>query len=346
MRDFESIRIKRSIAIRERKTFDEVNGPVGLPAAPLARQIDDGGEILYELIVQEGPIWTEIRVSPPDHGVYGRPPSKIVTGRLGARKPARSCLKEVRTVSPTKSLKVYRNRILDGLDGFDLTSISPHLTLISLTSRQRLEAANRPIETVFFFETGLASVVATSRNSGKQAEMGVLGFEGMSGLAVIGGASQSPNHTVMQTAGTAHTIDSARLRQLMARSATMTARFALFALAFHTQTEQALLGSTTASVEQRLARWLLMAQDRLGDSHLALTHDTLGQMLGVRRSGVTIAVQRLEVSGLIKTTRGAITILSRDKALALVGDFYGLPEAEYERLFAPCSSIGSGREAN
>ncbi len=227
----------------------------------------------------------------------------------------------------------YQNQILSGLDAFDLQVISPHLTLVKLAAKQRLELAGREVEVAYFIESGVASVVATSRISKKQAEVGLIGFEGMTGLALVAGTTQSPHETVMQTDGTAHSIDAKWLRQLMDRSPTMLARFALYGISFHVQTGQALLANATGSVEQRLARWLLMAHDRLKAPGLPLTHESLSFMLGVRRPGVTIALQRLEALGLIEAARGVITLTDRKKTLAFAGEFYGVPEAEYKRLF-------------
>jgi CRP-like cAMP-binding protein len=92
------------------------------------------------------------------------------------------------------------------------------------------------------------------------------------------------------------------------------------------------LANARGNIEERLARWLLMAQDRLGSSELTLTHDFLALMLGVRRAGVSVGLQHFEARGMISTLRGAITILDRDGVVELANGLYGGPEAEYERL--------------
>ena len=105
-----------------------------------------------------------------------------------------------------------------------------------------------------------------------------------------------------------------------------------FVQAFTIQTAQTALSNGCHVIEQRLARWLLMCHDRVDGDELATTHEFLSLMLGVRRAGVTLALQALEDRGLISTKRGQITVLNRAKLEAVAGDSYGVPEAEYARL--------------
>ncbi len=227
----------------------------------------------------------------------------------------------------------HRNRILSGLDPHDINLLRPHLTEVTLSFRQRLETPNRPIEHVYFIEDGLVSIIATTRPGPRQAEVGLVGFEGMTGLAVVTGAEQSPNDTVMQSDGRAQVISAAVLRDLLDRSSSMLKRLMLYSFLFQVQTAQTVLANAEGSIEERLARWLLMAHDRLESDELKLTHETLALMLGVRRPGVTIALQRLEARNLILTRRGSVVINDRPGMIAIAQGFYGTPEAEYERLF-------------
>jgi CRP-like cAMP-binding protein len=107
-----------------------------------------------------------------------------------------------------------------------------------------------------------------------------------------------------------------------------------YAHVFMVQVAATALADGRYSIEQRLARWLLMCHDRNGDD-LALTHEFLALMLGVRRPGVTESLHILEGERMIKAQRGLITILDRQKLEARAGDSYGTPEAEYERLIGP-----------
>ena len=133
-------------------------------------------------------------------------------------------------------------------------------------------------------------------------------------------------------AGRAQRIPTGKLRQAMQSSASLHATFLGFAQAFLTQTAQTSLANGRANVEQRLARWLLMAEDRIGDKNLALTHEFLSIMLGVRRSGVTDALHKLEGASLVRSTRGMVVIRDREGLKVLAAGFYGVSESELDRL--------------
>jgi CRP-like cAMP-binding protein len=99
-----------------------------------------------------------------------------------------------------------------------------------------------------------------------------------------------------------------------------------------TQTAHTAIANARANIEQRLARWILMAHDRIQSSYLPLTHEFLALMLGVRRAGVTEALHALEGKRLIKSLRGQVKILNRKGMERIAGGLYGVPEAEYRRL--------------
>ena len=248
-----------------------------------------------------------------------------------AERCAGSYLEQVRDVSQNFPKSNYRNRILSGMDDDDYNLIRPYLAYVDLAHRLRLETPNRAIETVYFIETGLVSIVASNRVGNKHAEVGLIGFEGMTGLAVVNGAMQSPNEAVMQSEGSAYCIEADRLRKIIEYSSSLFKRFSLYA--FQVQTAYTILTNAEGAVEQRLSRWLLMAHDRIGEDELKLTHETLSIMLGVRRPGVTIALQRLEQRELITTRRGSVVIANRRALEDYADGYYGVPESEYERLF-------------
>jgi CRP-like cAMP-binding protein len=156
----------------------------------------------------------------------------------------------------------------------------------------------------------------------------------MTGLAVIMGANRSPNATYMQLAGRGWRIGAANLRSMMEESVSLQKILLQYAHVFMMQTSQTALANGRSKVDDRLARWLLMAHDRVVGNDLALTHEFLGIMLGVRRSGVTVALGALENKGLIRAARGTITILNRKALEKIAGAAYGVPEAEFKRLFA------------
>ena len=122
------------------------------------------------------------------------------------------------------------------------------------------------------------------------------------------------------------------LRSVTAKNVGVQTTLLKYVQAFLIQTSHTAICNARSHLEQRLARWVLMAHDRVGDATIALTHEFLALMLGVRRAGVTEALQALVQQGLIKAARGQITVLDRDGLEASAGESYGVPEKEYRRL--------------
>src|SRR5205814_2332738 len=205
------------------------------------------------------------------------------------------------------------NRILSRLSRQDLALLEPHLEAVDLPVRKPLEARRKRIDQVYFIEAGFASVVANG-TSKPSIEVGIIGREGMTGLSVVMGHDRAQHATYIQVAGKGLRISAAKLRQADERSVTLHRAMLTYAHSFLLQTTTTALANGRSKIEERLARWLLMADDRIDADELPLTHEFLSIMLGTHRPGVTIALQALETKGLIKTRRGSITILNR-KAL-------------------------------
>jgi CRP-like cAMP-binding protein len=188
----------------------------------------------------------------------------------------------------------------------------------------------KPIEFVYFFESGLSSEI-TCNDDGKRIEVGCVGREGLSGVPVLLGLDQTPQYAFMQTEGKVLRIRSTDLQEAMDDMPNLRRILLRYVHVFMIQIAATALADGRYSVEQRLARWLLMSQDRLG-GELPLTHEFLGLMLGVRRPSVTDALHVLEGRQLIKAERGLISVRDRHKLEDLAGDCYGRPEREYQRL--------------
>jgi len=225
------------------------------------------------------------------------------------------------------------NGILAALSADDRARVEPHLEPVTLKVRERLEAANRNVKIVYFITSGLGSVVAIGRGGQQQSEVGIIGREGMTGIAVILGADRSPHETIMQLEGAAQSIAAEGLSRLMNESRSLSAVLLRYAHVFGIQAGHTALANARAKLEERLARWLLMAHDRIDGDELHLTHDFLALMLGTTRPGVTVAVQELEAKGLITTARSSIRVRDRDGLIASANGCYGVPEAEMKRLF-------------
>lgn len=227
---------------------------------------------------------------------------------------------------------IPKNRILARLSVADLALLAPHLRPVDLPLRRRLETPRKVIEHVYFPETGFISVVAGG-NERQRVEVGMIGSEGMTGLAVVLGTDRSPNETLVQNAGVGQRMPATELAMAMARSASLRRHLLLYAHAFLIQATQTAKANGRSKIEERLARWLLMAHDRLRNDELAITHEFLGVMLGVRRSGVTVALSLLAKTGVISTNRGVISILDRSGLKRAANGAYGIPEAEFDRVF-------------
>ena len=227
-----------------------------------------------------------------------------------------------------------RNRLLSGLTPADFALIAHFLEPLELDRDFVLVVPNRPILDVFFIESGMVSVVA-EKADGRSIEVGVYGRDGMGSTTVLLGTDRTPHHHYMQIAGDGFKLKTSDFLKVVALSPTFQTKMLQFVHVFMTQTAQSALVNGSSVVEERLARWVLMCQDRLDAMEFPITHDFLSMMLGVRRSSVTDAIHLLESEKLIKATRGNIEILDRDRLVRAAGASYGVPEAEYLRLFGP-----------
>ena len=152
----------------------------------------------------------------------------------------------------------------------------------------------------------------------------------MTGIAVVLGNDRSPNETFIQVAGTGNSISVQALRAAMEKSRSLERTLLSWACAFLNQTARTALSNGTATLEERLAKWLLMASDRLGGDGVPLTHEFLSLMLGVRRAGVTVALNFLEKRGIIALNRKQIVILDREGLKKSANGTYHDPDLAHE----------------
>jgi CRP-like cAMP-binding protein len=224
-----------------------------------------------------------------------------------------------------------RNKLLAAMSASDFALLRPHLKSIELPVFKDLEQPNRRIDMVYFMESGIASVVAIQPDDTK-VEVGLIGREGMSGIAVVLGGNQSPNSTYIQVAGDGRRILASELRKAMDASESLRGLLFKFVQVYITQTTQTAIANARAHINQRLARWILMAHDRTGNDTIPLTHEFLALMLGVRRAGVTEALQSFKRRELIDTGRNRILVCNRKGIERVARGSYGVPEKEYRRL--------------
>lgn len=165
-------------------------------------------------------------------------------------------------------------------------------------------------------------------------EVGVIGKDGVVGAQLVLGVDSSPLRAFGQIPGDGHVISGADLKTVLAESPPLRDSLGRYVQIITLQASETAYANGNYTVEQRLARWLLMCQDRVGDE-LVLTHEFMAMMLGCRRPGVTVATHVLEGHGFIRAKRGRITIRNREGLIDFADRSYGMAEAEYERLFGP-----------
>jgi CRP-like cAMP-binding protein len=224
-----------------------------------------------------------------------------------------------------------RNQLFARMRPDDRVLLAPYLEAIVLKERQVVEVPGKPITHVYFIEIGVVSVVAVNTED-HRIEVGVIGNEGMTGVPLVMGDTRAQHSAYMQIAGNGYRIAAAPFLEALKQSETLSRLMLKSAQAFMIQTAHTALANGRARLEERLARWLLMAHDRMDTDMVPLTHEFLAVMLGVRRAGVTVALHGFEQRGLIARRRGQLTIVNRAGIEQMAGSFYGMPEAELKRL--------------
>lgn len=225
----------------------------------------------------------------------------------------------------------FSNKILNALSGDDLNHLQPHFEPFDFSERTFVEWPGQPIDHLYFPDKGFISVVAAN-GPRHRLEIGMVGPEGMTGVAILLGDDRSVNESYTQAVTTGRRLPVGIFRDVLDRSAAMSRLMRRYALAFLAQTTQTALANGHARIDQRLARWLLMAMDRLAVADLPLTHELMAVMLGVRRPGVTDALHRLEGDGLVRARRGVVSIRDREGLVERSAGCYGVAESEYRRL--------------
>ena len=221
------------------------------------------------------------------------------------------------------------NRLLQSLRDDEIVFLGPLLDRVQLPAGAMLEHVNSRVEYAYFMESGFASLVA---GGGKGVETALVGFEGMTAVSLVLGDDRSSHKTVIGGEGAAMRIAAVDLRRALLELPSLHHFLLRYALAYCTQLSQTAVANGRATIEERLARWLLMAQDRFQSCTFPVTHEFVARSLCVRRSGVTIALHKLEGDQLVKASRSRITILDRGGLETRSDSSYGVAEREYERL--------------
>jgi CRP-like cAMP-binding protein len=210
-------------------------------------------------------------------------------------------------------------------------AISRYLVPVDMPLGMRLSEPNRPIENIYFPVSGLISVDALTER-GESVEVGVVGREGLAGVCGLLGHRQMAHSVVMQGAGTGLRVRTGVIRDEFLKGGPFAQQVHSFLYMQMVQMAQSVLCGRLHSVDMRMARWMLTAADRTETDSLQITQEFLAQMLGSRRSTVTVAAGELQRKGLIDYSRGRVRIVDRPGLEVISCECYQVVRATYQEL--------------
>jgi len=228
-------------------------------------------------------------------------------------------------------VEVSKNHLLAELPHLEFERIRPHLVAVKLPLGKVLYESGDKMDYVYFPTTAIVSLLYIMEN-GSTAEIGVVGNDGVLGIALFMGGNTTPNRAIIQSAGDAYKMKAKDLMDEFSRGGKFHNLLLRYTQALITQISQTAVCNRLHTVEQQLCRWLLLSHDRLNSDKLVMTHDLISNMLGVRREGVTIAARKLSARKLIKNVRGTMTVLDRPGLEQACCECYKVVNDEYNRL--------------
>ena len=227
--------------------------------------------------------------------------------------------------------EITDNHLLAEMPERELARIGTHMLPVSLELGQVLYESGDKLDYVYFPTTAIVSLLYIMEN-GTTAEIGVVGNDGVLGIALFMGGNTTPNRAVIQSAGYAYKMAAKDLLNEFSLGGKFHNLLLRYTQALITQISQTAVCNRLHTVEQQLTRWLLLSHDRLNTDKLVMTHDLISNMLGVRREGVTIAAKKLSARKLIKNNRGTMTIIDRPGLEQACCECYEVVNNEYNRL--------------
>ncbi len=227
-----------------------------------------------------------------------------------------------------------RNRLLQALPPEELEPLLPQFERVQVHKGDILWSVGDPLDVIYFPEAGLSSNVAVT-SDGRRIEVGCFGYEGMVSTGSVLNVDRAPHELLVQVGGPWLRIGADAFREALRSSHALHDLLLRYTHTVMMTLSQTAMSNGAYSVEERLARWILMTHDRLDGDDLSLTHDFLSIMLATQRSTVTLAIQALEGYGAIQAKRALVTVRDRGMLCDLAGNSYGPAEAAYERLIGP-----------
>ncbi|MGH7025454.1 MAG: Crp/Fnr family transcriptional regulator [Caulobacteraceae bacterium] len=226
------------------------------------------------------------------------------------------------------------NRLLATLSLDDLNLLMPHLSVVPLNQNDPVFSAGRPANYVLFPHEGVISLVAASVD-GETIEVATVGREGMTGIAIALGSETMNNDAMVQVSGRGSRMETEAFRKALDASPSLKQTVLRFVLAVLGQMSQNAACNRLHPLNKRCARWLLTTHDQVKGDSFGLTQEYLAMMLGVTRPSVSAAASALQAAGLIRYSRGVITIVDRVGLEAAACDCYRIIEDEFARLRGP-----------
>jgi CRP-like cAMP-binding protein len=223
------------------------------------------------------------------------------------------------------------NHILNALPPVERERLFPHLKLVPMPLGMVLYESGDTLRHIYFPTDSIVSLLYVLED-GASAEIAVVGNEGAIGVALFMGGETTPSRAIVQSAGSAYRLTGRRLKQEFNRHGQMLHVLLRYTQSLITQMAQTAVCNRHHSVDQQLCRWLLLSLDRLSTNQLKMTQELIANMLGVRREGVTEAAGKLQKQGVIRYSRGQITVLDRPRLEQLSCECYGVVKRETDRL--------------
>ncbi len=224
------------------------------------------------------------------------------------------------------------NRILAALPEEEYQRLVPHIKEVSISQGEIIYPANEAIEYVYF-PTGAAISIVSIMEDGSSTEICLVGKEAMVGLPAILGDSVSPHSVLVSMGGTAIKISAQAIAQEFSRGEALQRLLLLYTKARLTKIGQLVACNRQHVIEERLARWLLSVSDCLDRQEFMVTQEAIANLLGVRRSGIAVAASMFQTAGIVRYSRGQMTIVDREALEETACECYRLIESEFSRLF-------------
>jgi CRP-like cAMP-binding protein len=236
-----------------------------------------------------------------------------------------------RNQTAQREIPAGENRLLMAMPRATRNRLVSRMRIVTPKFRETLVEAGDVMPFIHFPLGGIASILAVM--DGEAVEISTVGAEGMVGVSVFLGSPVSPIRVVQQAIGASWRMSASDFLEEIDRDAALNRVLRRYTQTFFVQVSQSAACNRLHPANERMARWLLMCHDRVGADEFPITHEFLAQMLGVRRATVTVIAGMLQKAGIIRYSRGIVSIIDREKLEEASCECYRIINAEYERLF-------------